>query len=1078
MARGTSQVSFKYFFNLHTQANKLIHCLLLNRWLVPADKRLDEQARKRYDGQPNVERAQWHIDAPVAPEETGSATKAKTKSKRVEYVDLPHGNKVFFLIDCETTGSKRNWDRGISYCIIAYDRDGKMLGSFSSLVSNDGVRIKPAAYNVHKISYNDLKGAPSFRQVGTRINAFFSRLLQQYDAGVLVAHNGATDFQFLCCDYQRADLVLPPKLKHTICTLQCLRRFGALAYRKAKPEEWSVLTKSGKPSMNITSCSTFTLQKRMPPSTFEETCGRHHDAEADVRGVAVIMFDYKELGDTGLYHKIFHSKRKVCVMLNTIWDEMVIKLQSPIIKIEPLPRGWIGCAGDEEGIKSSGYKVPDEVQQVPEPVFDSRRQRGEGKASPALNKHLRETGHFNRRKWTGSARDLIWFLFLFFFPLWLLAKIARWTTLKATELVLKTTTVVNGKMKKKVTRFDSNSSFADLRRGKPRLSRWKYDLTVGELIVWIGIRVRMGLLNKKRSSHYWSPLPGVGDPVIRQAMLQERFNMITSALSFAPLGTKSGWAKFSYVDQAVRAACRLAVGITQHLAIDESMIKCYSRYCRWKQFMPRKPIKTGIKVFALVLSTGFLFDWHLFRGANDPLSGKHSMYTLINDILLGDTIFDNVGCIVFCDAAFTSIKLFSQLCSRGIFAVGPMNAKKPDKGGNSNSWPHQDFKNGDTEYLARGWDRTVFAELPCGGWIQATVWRDNKFVKLLNTVYILDGVDTVTRWIKSAADYVTVSARVVLKMYQRHMGHVDRVDKNVSLSGIRLRRCKNRYHRQIFLWLIAAVAVNNVFILFLMLYPLATELQQQSEKNGFGFKHFFQHELSSVLIERGIQMCNVNRRNKAAATLINFYRSGDWKASWRYVRSTRLHRSRSTPSSALSDNTSDASGNKRGPGRPRKKKRGSGGGRNKRARTISTPPPKQLTRKEKKVRRQMQRRLDCFEFQSPPPFQPKSRGRKRKGSDGFTIYVGGRKHTLVHSSTLGLWKSSKGRCACCFAMAPPVKGHREYMADGSYITSTNFACNVCKKRLCPECHHNTWTPHFENTSLPREIVFSSRSLVF
>ena len=217
------------------------------------------------------------------------------------------------------------------------------------------------------------------------------------------------------------------------------------------------------------------------------------------------------------------------------------------------------------------------------------------------------------------------------------------------------------------------------------------------------------------------------------------------------------------------------------------------------------------------------------------------MYTLIHDRLLTYQ-FDNAGCILFCDATFTSIRLFRALHKRGIFAVGPVNAKKPDKakGGGANSWSHQTFKKGDTEYLHRGWDRTAFSKMSSGGHIQATVWRDNKFVKLLNTVYIVDGVEEVTRWVKYASKYVNVSARLVLKKYQKHMGEVDRVDKNVSLSCIGLRRCKNRYHRQLFLWLLAAVAFNNVLILFMTIFPLAVELASKHEKSKFGWKHWFQ----------------------------------------------------------------------------------------------------------------------------------------------------------------------------------------------------------------------------------------------
>ena len=136
-----------------------MYLLLLNRWLVPADEKLDSLARKRYDEQPNVEQAHWHKDVSAATtastevpdasaaasatatadvqEEAHSAAvnKKKSKKKKVEYVDLPHGRKVFFLIDCETTGSKRNWDRGISYCIITCDDTVKSLNNFSSLVS-------------------------------------------------------------------------------------------------------------------------------------------------------------------------------------------------------------------------------------------------------------------------------------------------------------------------------------------------------------------------------------------------------------------------------------------------------------------------------------------------------------------------------------------------------------------------------------------------------------------------------------------------------------------------------------------------------------------------------------------------------------------------------------------------------------------------------------------------------------------------------------------------------------------------------------------------------------------------------
>ena len=76
-------------------------------------------------------------------------------------------------------------------------------------------------------------------------------------------------------------------------------------------------------------------------------------------------------------------------------------------------------------------------------------------------------------------------------------------------------------------------------------------------------------------------------------MVRSRYESITSNLSFAPRGTRPGWSKISWLDAIIRAACRAAVGFTQHMTIDESMIKVLSKYCPWLQYMPKKPIKRG-----------------------------------------------------------------------------------------------------------------------------------------------------------------------------------------------------------------------------------------------------------------------------------------------------------------------------------------------------------------------------------------------------------------------------------------------------------------------------------------------------
>ena len=120
-------------------------------------------------------------------------------------------------------------------------------------------------------------------------------------------------------------------------------------------------------------------------------------------------------------------------------------------------------------------------------------------------------------------------------------------------------------------------------------------------------------------------LPGImGVDEVKQV-----WSKIKAHLTFAPpRGTDNGWSKVTWLDEILRRACRDACGITQHFEVDESMIKCLSEFCKWIMYMPKKPIKCGIKVFCLVLSIGFVYNWHVYRGKEDPLCGANYMYRL------------------------------------------------------------------------------------------------------------------------------------------------------------------------------------------------------------------------------------------------------------------------------------------------------------------------------------------------------------------------------------------------------------------------------------------------------------------
>ena len=360
---------------------------------------------------------------------------------------------------------------------------------------------------------------------------------------------------------------------------------------------------------------------------------------------------------------------------------------------------------------------------------------------------------------------------------------------------------------------------------------------------------------------------------------------------------------------------------------------------------------------------------------------------------------------MFCDTAFTSIKLFRKLHQRGIAAVGPINAQKPNKGGNANSWPHQKYKKGDVEYLPRGWDRTAYSKMNNGGWIQATVRRDNEFVKLLNTCYIVDGVEYVTRWVKAAGSYASIPTRLVLKMYQRHMGHVDRCDTNVALCGIGLRHCSRRYHRQIFMWFLASIGFNNVLVLFLILFPLAAELAKAQDKGGFGFKHWFH------LIRRGMERAQRDWNIKVATVIQRTYRKYRQKLTQMAIviqRTYHIHRRSNSVTSTSSDTTSSSCRRReirvryirvkanRGRGRSSKRKHNIAGRRHKKSVTLT--PTLTPNRRCVPVPTGLEaERLKSLSYMSTPPFVPRHAGRPRKRIPSQSVFVKGKKtHTSTH----------------------------------------------------------------------------------
>ncbi|MEU6145571.1 TerD family protein [Streptomyces sp. NPDC047081] len=116
------------------------------------------------------------------------------------------------LVDVETSGLVARRDRVLSVAVITIGPDGEQTGEFSTLLDPG---CDPGPVEVHGLTVERLRGAPTFDQVAGRIGAMLKDR-------VLVAHNAQFDYDFLAHEFARARMWLP--VSRRLCTLALNRQ--------------------------------------------------------------------------------------------------------------------------------------------------------------------------------------------------------------------------------------------------------------------------------------------------------------------------------------------------------------------------------------------------------------------------------------------------------------------------------------------------------------------------------------------------------------------------------------------------------------------------------------------------------------------------------------------------------------------------------------------------------------------------------------------------------------------------------------------------------------------------------------
>jgi len=184
-----------------------------------------------------------------------------------------------------------------------------------------------------------------------------------------------------------------------------------------------------------------------------------------------------------------------------------------------------------------------------------------------------------------------------------------------------------------------------------------------DVMCFLAITLLMGIVRKPTLSSYWSTDALTATPHFGILMSRNRFLAISQFLHFANNSLNPGTDKLfkiRAVVQHLQEKFRTSFIPDRFVSIDESLLLWKGRL-GWKQYIPKKRSRFGIKTFELCDSkTGYLWNFIVYTGksavetVSDMLSSSRVVLDLMADLL-------GKGYCVVTDNYYTCPSLYAKL---------------------------------------------------------------------------------------------------------------------------------------------------------------------------------------------------------------------------------------------------------------------------------------------------------------------------------------------------------------------------------------------------------------------------------
>ena len=321
--------------------------------------------------------------------------------------------------------------------------------------------------------------------------------------------------------------------------------------------------------------------------------------------------------------------------------------------------------------------------------------------------------------------------------------------------------------------------------------------TATEMKAFVALNIVMGVKNFPEYADYWSTEPILHDAFVAAIMPRRRYEKLCQFMHCSIAADEDRADKLTKVRPLITLCqqnFRACFAPSKNLSVDEAMIQFDGRLA-WKQYMPKKPVKWGIKLWCLCdAATGYCLAFTVYTGAEiNDVAPTHDLGYRVVMQLMGNYLHQQRH--VYADNYFTSVKLASDLLRSGTYMCGTTRSNRreyPNTLASALLQPGESLKwtNGDNVMLLK--------------------WRDKRDVFMIATNDA--GLDVVRR-VRRHNTEVDLPVPSCVKRYNSLMGGVDRLDQLRAYYSVG--RAGRRWWKYIF-WGVLNIGMINAYILWKM----------------------------------------------------------------------------------------------------------------------------------------------------------------------------------------------------------------------------------------------------------------------